>query len=111
MTNKGKSIHRYSDEYKATAVQLSLQEGILGKDVASALGIHPVILYRWMKDYRDGKIDLMKAKDLKVNKQQVAELRELKKLRREHELLKEEHALLKKAIRFTSEQKRRSTSS
>ena len=40
-----------------------------------------------------------------------AELRELRKVKKDYERLKEEHDILKKAIRFTSERRRKSSSS
>jgi transposase-like protein len=47
---------RYPDKFKATAVQLSLQDGIQVKAVAESLDIHPFMLSRWRKEYREGKI-------------------------------------------------------
>ena len=102
---------RYSDEFKTTAVRLSHQEGVQSKDVAEALDIHPLMLSRWRKEFREGKIDNSKVKATKLDSKQVAELRRLRKLERDHKLLQEEHALLKKAIQFSLEQKRRSTGS
>jgi transposase-like protein len=37
-------------------VQLANQNGILAKDVAESLGIHPIMLYRWRKEYKEGKL-------------------------------------------------------
>ncbi len=101
---------RYTDEFKATAVALSRVGGVQSKDVAEALDIHPLMLSRWRKEYREGKI-LAKSKKMELDGKQVAELRRLKKLEREHNMLKEEHALLKKAIQFSLERKKRSLSS
>lgn len=47
---------RYPDSFKAKAVQLSLQEGVQVKAVAESLDIHPFMLSRWRKEYREGKI-------------------------------------------------------
>ena len=41
-------------------------------------------------------------KSVKVNKEAVAELKALRRMKKDYERLKIEHALLKKAIEFTS---------
>ena len=48
---------------------------------------------------------------VEIDIQTAADLRRLRELEREYALLKEEHTLLKKAIRFCSERRRRSSSS
>jgi transposase len=78
------------------------------KDVAAALDIHPFMLSLWRKQVRDGVIV---AKAAKLDVQTKAELKRLKELERRYKVLKEEHELLKKAIRFASERKRKSSSS
>lgn len=101
-------IARYGDRFKATAVKLSSLPGVLIKDVAAALDIHPFMLSLWRKQVRDGVIV---AKSAKLDVHTVAELRRLRELERRHKLLVEEHELLKKDIRFTSDRKRKSSSS
>jgi len=103
-----RKIARYGDRFKATAVKLSGLPGVLIKDVAAALDIHPFMLSLWRKQVRDGVIV---AKSAKLDVQTVAELRRLRELERRHKLLVEEHELLKKAIRFASDRKRKSSSS
>ena len=100
---------RYTEEFKATAVKLSKRAGVLSKDVAEALDIHPLMLSRWRKDYREGRISA-RGKEVKLEKRQVAELRRLRKVEKAHCLLKEEHSLLKKAIQFSLELKKRNSS-
>jgi len=78
------------------------------KDVAAALDIHPFMLSLWRKQVRDGVIV---AKGAKLDVKTKAELKRLKELERQYKVLKEEHELLKKAIRFASEQRKRSSSS
>ena len=50
-----KKTKRYPDEFKIKAVQLADHPGILAKDVAEELGVHPILLYSWRKEYREGK--------------------------------------------------------
>ena len=93
---------------KATAVKLSSLPGVMIKDVAAALDIHPFMLSLWGKQVRDGVIV---AKGAKLDVKTKAELKRLKELERQYKVLKEEHELLKKAIRFASEQRKKSSSS
>jgi transposase len=101
-------VERYSDRFKATAVKLSSLPGVLIKDVAAALEIHPFMLSRWRKQVRDGVIV---AKSAKLDVKTKAELKRLKELERQYKVLKEEQELLKKAIRFASERRKSSSSS
>ena len=99
---------RYSAEFKATAVKLSQVDGVQSKDVAEALDIHPLMLSRWRTQMRRGEIT---ARGQKIETKQVAELKRLRKLEKNHQLLKQEHSLLKKAIQFSLERKKSSLSS
>ena len=94
----------YDDDFKATAVSLSEIPGVLAKHVAEALDIHEIMLYR------RGHI-MAKKKNINIDPEVKAELKRLKKLERDHNLLKEEHALLKKAIQFSSQRKGKSLNS
>jgi transposase-like protein len=49
-----RTVHRYTDEFKLTAVRLSQQPGIQVQSVAAALEIHPFMLSKCRKDVRDG---------------------------------------------------------
>lgn len=49
-------VKKYSLEFKLKAVQLSSQPGVLMKDVAESLCIHPFMLSRWRKQVRDGEL-------------------------------------------------------
>ena len=105
-----KKVHRYGVEFKLTAVKLSRMPGVAVQTVAEALDIHPIMLSRWRKEVRDGTLK-GRARRVVVPRRSVRELQQLQVLKREHALLREEHDLLKKAIRFCSEQRRRSSRS
>ena len=45
----------YPVDFKIKAVELSLRDDVSSKDVAQALDIHPFMLSRWRKEYREGK--------------------------------------------------------
>jgi len=51
-----RTVHRYSMEFKLTAVRLTEQPGIQVQTVAQALAIHPFMLSKWRKDAREGKL-------------------------------------------------------
>ena len=103
-----RKIAKYGEKFKATAVKLSSLPGVLIQDVAAALDIHPFMLSLWRKQVRQGVIV---ARASKLDVETTAELRRLRELERRYKVLKEEHELLKKAIRFASDQRRKSSPS
>ena len=105
-----KKVHRYSVEFKLTAVKLSHMAGVEVQTVANALDVHPFMLSRWRKEVRDGVLK-GRARRVDVPSRPAREMKQLQALKREHAILKEEHELLKKAIRFSSERRRRSSRS
>ena len=105
-----RKVHRYSVDFKLTAVKLTRVPGMQVQTVAEALDIHPFMLSRWRKEVRDGVLT-GRARPVPVDARPVRELKRLQALEREHALLQEEHELLKKAIRFCSERKPKSSRS
>lgn len=97
-----RTVYRYTKNFKATAVRLSQLPGVMVSDVATSLCIHPFMLSKWRKQAREGRI-LIRGVD--IDKDVAAELKELRKLKKDYERLKLEHDLLKKAIAFTSARK------
>jgi len=129
-----KKVHRYTVEFKIQAVQLANHPEIQTQDVAQALDIHPFMLSKWKKDYRERKLKPAAAAaglslpkvlrapkvdpEKRALKRQVKQLqvkvearREIRVLERKLAALEVEHDLLKKAIRFNIERRRRSSSS
>src|SRR5258705_2062993 len=98
-------IHRYGTAFKLRAVQMSNQPGVLIKDVADSLCIHPFMLSRWRKQVRDGELV---GKSAPLEATAVAELQRLREVERQYQRLRMEHDLLKKAIRFASDRKQKS---
>ena len=101
-------INRYGVEFKLKAVQMSHQPGVLVKDVAESLCIHPFMLSKWRKQVRDG---VLKGKPPPLEQPAVAELQRLRDVEKQFKRLQMEHDLLKKAIRFASERKAKSSPS
>ena len=103
-----RTIARYSEQFKATAVRLSRLPGVQVQDVAASLYIHPFMLSRWRKQAREGQIV---TKDVQLDPEAAAELKALRRMKKQYERLKLEHEILKKAIAFTSARRARSSSS
>ena len=100
----------YGDHFKVTAVELGGLPGVKAIDVAKVLDIHPIMLYRWKKEYRDG--DIMKKQDKNtLETEEKSELKRLRKMEKAHAELLIKHDLLKKSIQFCSDQKKKSSSS
>lgn len=129
-----KKVHRYTLEFKIQAVKLASHPEIQTQDVAKALDIHPFMLSKWKKDYREGRLKpaakgaglslpkLLRApkadpekralkKQVKQLEAKVAARREVRALEKKLAALEVEHDLLKKAIRFNIERRRRSSNS
>jgi transposase len=86
-------INSYGLDFKLRAVQLSSQPGVLIKDVAESLGIHPFMLSKWRKQVRDGELS---GSPPPVDAESVAELQRLREVEKQFKLLQMEHDLLKK---------------
>lgn len=103
MPKAGKQrIQNYGLDFKLRAVQLSNQPGVLVKDVADSLDIHPFMLSKWRKQVRDGQL---RGNPPAIESQAVSELQRLREVEKKYKRLLMEHDLLKKAIRFASEQR------
>ena len=102
-------IRKYSKEFKLTAVHLSQQPGIEVQAVAAALDIHPFMLSKWRGEVRRG--ELRGRTQAKLPPRPKREARRLQELELEHAKLQREHDLLKKAIRFCSARKGKSSPS
>jgi transposase len=106
-----KSKYDYYDAaFKATAVELAALRGVCAQDVAEVLDIHPVMLYRWKKEYRDG-VFMKKPVKGSIESSTSSELKRLKKIEKEHDRLLMKYEVLKKSIQYCSDQKKRSSNS
>lgn len=110
----------YTLAFKVKAVKESKKQGVKAIDVAEALGIHPVMLYRWRQEFKEGR--LSENKHMKVpapppkksreesDRLKVAE-RTIKELEKRLSAKEEEIIILKKAGRFFQEQRKKDTRS
>ncbi len=97
----------YPIEFKIKAVKLSLRDDVMSKEVAKALDIHPLMLSRWRKEYREGKFSktprYQPRNEIMSKVPSKKELDSIQKLKKENERLKLENDLLKKWQRYLAE--------
>ena len=106
-TVQPKKTWSYTADFKVKAVKLSYQPNVQVKQVAEALDIHPFMLSRWRKEYREGKLQGDGLRRVGVSKKKVTsgkQLSEFEKLKKENARLKKENDLLKKWQRYLAEQ-------
>jgi len=101
-TGRMKKI-RYSKEFKVTAVKLANHPDVQTQDVAASLNIHPFMLSRWKKDFREGRLPDCVNEEGLMNS--VEEHKRLRDLENQLSRLKIENDLLKKTIQFELEEK------
>ena len=107
-----RKVQRYSNEFKITAIRLASMPGTLIQDVVRILDIHPFMLSRWKKEYREGKISGKPHPDIENLAEMEVKVAEQKRIRELETALKKaqiENDLLKKVTQFNLEQRRRSS--
>ncbi len=85
----------YTKEFKVQACKLVIEDNIKPRLVAEKFGIHEVMLYRWVTEYKTYGEEAFVGK----GRQRSADA-ELKKLRKENEELRMENEILKKAAAY-----------
>ena len=123
---KKRNYDRYTLAFKLQAVKLANHPNVKSRHIAESLGLHPVMLYRWQMEHRNGELKenkrmkptkpspkrrasspdplVEKNKELKAAKKRIAKL---EKALAERE---EDIELLKKAERFLARRKKDSLS-
>ena len=89
----------YNFQFKHTAVAITNHPSIQSIDVAEALRIHPIMLYRWRQEMREGKLENNDQEARSRDKLLQAQKR-IRKLEKELKQVREENAVLKKAERI-----------
>lgn len=106
-----KKTRQYTNEFKTRAVKLTHLSGASVKGVAESLDIHPFMLSRWRKEYREGKIVADKRKKTVSKPKALSENERIRKLEKQVADLKEENDLLKKWQRFLAEERKKGSDS
>ena len=86
---------KYSREFKIRACEMVLKDGMKHAVVAEKLGIHLVMLHRWIDEFQTYGDEAFVGK----GHQRAADA-ELRKLKKELEQLKLENEILKKAAAY-----------
>lgn len=85
----------YTKEFKSQACELVVKENIKVKKVAERMGINPVMLYRWIDEYRTyGEAAFVGKGKLRPEEAKI------KKLEKENDELRQEVEILKKAAAY-----------
>ena len=98
-------VLEYSKEFKVMVVKLTHLEGIQIKKLSECMELHPLMVSRWRKEVRDGKLfmpdsrriqmTLKRPSKLKKTKDKTVQLeKEVKRLQKESDLLKKWHGYL-----------------
>ncbi len=100
-------VFEYSNEFKFRVVRLTHQEGIQIKQIAEGLGLHPLMVSRWRKEVREGKLTVDDPRKVQMTLKKASHLKphddNVSKLKRENKKLKRENELLKKWQRYLAE--------
>ncbi|WOQ16955.1 transposase [Raineyella sp. W15-4] len=95
----GSTRRRFTDEYKANAVALVINDGRTNADVARSIGVHEMTLGKWVKKARDeGKVP-----DRELTTDERAEL---ERLREENKRLRMEAEFAKKVAAWFAKDQR-----
>ena len=89
----------YNFQFKHTAVSITNHPNILSVDVAEALNIHPIMLYRWRQEMREGILE-NNDQEARSRDKLIAAEKKVKKLEYELKRVRAENSVLKKAERL-----------
>ena len=106
-SQKPRRTQRYPDEFKSKIVELTRSEGVTNAEIAIAFDIHPMMISRWRKEYREGNIVTDERKKVAAIKKEKKKLDEYMRLKKENARLKLEIDLLKKWQRFQAEERQK----
>jgi len=109
---KSKEYSRYTNEFKRLSVLLSHHPDILSTEVAENLGIHPVMLYRWRMEMKNGEIPGKPGmNEIKTETDLLKAHQKIKELEDELKATQQERDFLKKVKRFFQAQNNKSSRS
>jgi len=95
----GSTRRRFTDEYKARAVELVIDDGRTIADVARSIGVHEMTLGKWVKKARDGD----EGPERVLSEDERAEL---ERLREENKRLRMEAEFAKKVATWFAKDQR-----
>jgi len=111
-------VLEYSKEFKVKIVQLTEQLDIQAAQIANVLDLHPMMVYRWRQEYREGKLVSSPTRRVNMTLERKSpppptkkQLSENERLKKENARLKKENNLLKKWQRYLAEVKQKDSDS
>lgn len=113
--NSNERVVEYSTEFKVRVVALTNQLEVDTVKIAEVMGLHPVMVYRWRQEYREGllvehptrRISMTK----KSNPDRPSDDKEIRRLQKKIEKLQKENDFLKKWDEYLKDQKQKSSDS
>ena len=108
--NCDKRLLEYSKEFKVMVVQLTENLSVKAIDIASILNLHPIMVYRWRQEFREGKLIPEPTRRVSMSLDRPApkpptqkQRTENERLKKENERLRKENELLKKWQQYLAE--------
>ncbi|MBI3581924.1 MAG: transposase [Nitrospinae bacterium] len=94
----GTEKRKYTKEFKLEAVRLAMQGDRPMSETAQELGVHPNILYKWVRDHKADPAQAFPGKGrLRADEEEIS------RLKRDYERVKMERDILKKAMAIFSQ--------
>ena len=106
-------VVEYSTEFKFRVVELTDQLDVKVTTIAEILRLHPVMVYRWRQEYREGKLVEHSSRRISMTKSMKPKTddKELKRLQKQVKKLEKENDFLKKWEGYLKAQKQKSSDS
>lgn len=105
-------VIEYSVEFKIRVVRLTLELNVQAIEVAKVLNLHPMMIYRWRQEYREGKFVDIPSRRISMTKKPTTRAKEKEKddeiasLKKQLTSVKKENEFLKKWERYLKDQKK-----
>lgn len=103
-------VVEYTKEFKVKVVELTEGLDVQVVEIADILGLHPVMVYRWRQEYREGELIYTPSRRISMtkNKPKIKEKKnaDLERLKKENIRLIKENDFLKKYQRYLKDQKK-----
>ena len=111
-------VLEYTKEFKVSIVKLTEHLDVQAAEIAAALDLHPVMVYRWRQEYREGRLAFSPTRRVSMTMEKhpprpptKKQRGELQRLRDEVKQLKKENSLLKKWQEYLAEVRKKDSDS
>jgi transposase len=105
-------VIEYSVEFKVKVVRLTNELDVKAIEIAKLLNLHPMMIYRWRQENREGKFVEVPSRRISITKNSAPpkpntdKTDEIKSLRKELEKVKKENDFLKKWDQYLKDKKK-----